>query len=49
VRVHELGFQSLLRQLSQEAPTLTVEATPLATGAEVEQYVADAGRRAGWR
>ena len=43
----ELGFTSLLRQLSEEAPTLTVEAVLVETAAQAEQHFARA-RAAGW-
>src|SRR5262249_3535759 len=43
----ELGFLSLLRQLSEEAPTLTVEAALVETAAQAEEHFARA-RTAGW-
>jgi DNA polymerase-1 len=43
----ELGFHSLLRQLSEEAPTLNVRAAPVETPAQVEQLFARA-RAGGW-
>ena len=43
----ELGFLSLLRQLSEEAPTLTVEAALVQSAAQAEQHFARA-RAAGW-
>jgi len=42
-----LGFQTLLRQLSAEAPTLTVEAALVETVAQAEQHFARA-RAGGW-
>src|SRR5262245_35673175 len=43
----ELGFLSLLRQLSEEAPTLTVEAATVDTAPQLEQLFARA-RDSGW-
>jgi len=43
----ELGFHSLLRQLSAEAPTLTVEAALVQGAAQAEQHFARA-RAGGW-
>ena len=43
----ELGFQRLLRQLSAEAPTLSVAAALVETVAQAEQHFARA-RAAGW-
>ena len=43
----ELGFLSLLRQLSEEAPPLTVEAALVETAAQAEQHFARA-RAGGW-
>src|SRR5215470_14229259 len=43
----ELGFLTLLRQLSAEAPTLTVEAALIESAAQAEQHFARA-RAGGW-
>jgi len=43
----ELGFESLLRQLSAEAPTLTVDAARAESAAQVEQHIGRA-RAGGW-